>query len=78
MVWVENNYQLSVKYQTLHKQLQTPMKAKLKVPEPLSNKKDELAAREFKKTIKITKSILLVGVCHPQSLKKKSQILVSR
>jgi hypothetical protein len=28
------------------------MKAKLKVPMPLSNKKDELAAREFKKNWK--------------------------
>ena len=47
--WVEDNYQLSVKYQTLHKQLHYRMKAKLKVPKRLSNKKDELAAREFKK-----------------------------
>ena len=48
-VWVEDNYQVSVKYQTLHKQLHYRMKAKLKVPRRLSNKKDELAALEFKK-----------------------------
>ncbi|CBN57128.1 MULTISPECIES: helix-turn-helix domain-containing protein [Kamptonema] len=47
--WVEENYQVSVKYQTLHKQLHYRMKAKLKVPKCLSNKKDELAEREFKK-----------------------------
>jgi len=47
--WVEDNYQVSVKYQTLHKQLRYRMKAKLKVPRRLSNKKDELAAIEFKK-----------------------------
>ncbi|MEG4801441.1 helix-turn-helix domain-containing protein [Microcoleus sp. ARI1-B5] len=29
--WVEDNYQVSVKYQTLHKQLHYRMKAKLKV-----------------------------------------------
>jgi putative transposase len=48
-VWVGDNYQVSVKYQTLHKQLHYRMKAKLKVPRRLSNKKDELAAIEFKK-----------------------------
>jgi hypothetical protein len=42
--WVEDNYQVSVKYQTLHKQLHYRMKAKLKVPRRVSNKKDELAA----------------------------------
>jgi len=47
--WVEDNYQVSVKYQTLHKQLYYRMKAKLKVPRPLSNKKDQEAAIEFKK-----------------------------
>jgi putative transposase len=30
--WVEDPYQISVKYQTLHKQLYYRMKAKLKVP----------------------------------------------
>jgi transposase len=48
-VWVENNYQVSVKYQTLHKQLYYRMKAKLKVPRRLSNKKDIVAAIDFKK-----------------------------
>jgi putative transposase len=47
--WVEDNYQVSVKYQSLHKQLHYRMKAKLKVPRRVSNKKDELAAIEFKK-----------------------------
>ncbi len=47
--WVEDNYQVSVKYQTLHKQLYYRMKAKLKVPRRLSNKKDREAAIEFKK-----------------------------
>jgi len=47
--WVEDNYQVSVKYQTLHKQLYYRMKAKLKVPRRLSNKKDPAAAIEFKK-----------------------------
>jgi hypothetical protein len=47
--WVEDNYQVSVKYQTLHKQLHYRMKAKLKVPWRLSNKKDSAAVIEFKK-----------------------------
>jgi putative transposase len=47
--WVEDNYQVSVKYQTLHKQLYYRMKVKLKVPRRLSNKKDREAALEFKK-----------------------------
>jgi putative transposase len=37
--WVEENYQVSVKYQTLHKQIHYRMKAKLKVSRRLSNKK---------------------------------------
>jgi hypothetical protein len=41
------------------------MKAKLKVPRRLSNKKDPVAAIEFKKTRKIAESRLLVGVKHP-------------
>jgi putative transposase len=49
VTWVENNYQVSVKYQTLHKQVHYRMKAKLKVPRRLSNKKDPAAATEFKK-----------------------------
>jgi transposase len=47
--WVEENYQVSVKYQTLHKQIRYRMKAKLKVPRRLSNKKDPGAATLFKK-----------------------------
>jgi len=47
--WVEDNYQVSVKYQTLHQQVHYRMKAKLKVPRRLSNKKDPAAAIEFKK-----------------------------
>jgi putative transposase len=47
--WVEENYQVSVKYQTLHKQIRYRMKAKLKVPRHLSNKKDPKLASEFKK-----------------------------
>ena len=49
VTWVEDNYQLSVKYQTLHKQVHYRMKAKLKVPRRCSNKKDVSAAIEFKK-----------------------------
>ena len=37
--WVEENYQVSVKYQTLHKEIRYRMKAKLKVSRRLSNKK---------------------------------------
>jgi hypothetical protein len=48
---VEENYQVSVKYQTLHKQIRYRMKAKLKVPRRLSNKKDPAAAIEFKKKL---------------------------
>ena len=46
VTWVEDNYQLSVKYQTLHKQVHYRMKAKLKVPRRCSNKKDASAAIE--------------------------------
>ena len=52
LTWVKNNYQVSVKYQTLHKHLYYRMKAKLKVPRRLSNKKDPAAAIEFKKNYK--------------------------
>jgi putative transposase len=44
--WVEDKYQISVKYQTLHKQVHCPMKAKLKVPRRSSNKKDNAAGIE--------------------------------
>ena len=47
--WVEENYQISVKYQRLHKQLYYRMKAKLKVPKPASIKKDKSPEIEFKK-----------------------------
>jgi len=47
--WVEDNYQISVKYSTLYKQVNERMKAKLKVPRRSSKKKDESAAIEFKK-----------------------------
>jgi transposase len=40
VAWVEDNYQISVKYQTLHKQLHYRMKAKLKAPMRLNNQKD--------------------------------------
>jgi putative transposase len=46
---VKDNYQVSVKYQTLHKQLYYHMKAKLKAPIPVSNKKNEVVALEFEK-----------------------------
>jgi putative transposase len=48
VTWLEDNYQLSVKYQTLHKQVHYRMKAKLKVPRRCSNKKDASAYIEFK------------------------------
>jgi putative transposase len=47
--WVEENYQVSIKYQTLHKQIRYRMKAKLKVPRRSSNKKDPGVALLFKK-----------------------------
>jgi transposase len=47
--WVEDKYQISVKYQTLHKQVHYRMKAKLKVPRRSSIKKDNAAGIEFKK-----------------------------
>lgn len=50
--WVEENYQVSVKYQTLHKQVHYRMKANLKEPKPVSNEKAQEAAIEFKKTSK--------------------------
>jgi putative transposase len=76
--WVEENYQVSVKYQTLHKQIRYRMKAKLKVPRLLSNKKDPAAPIEFKKTRKISESSVLAGFCRSKSSKKGFQVLVSR
>ena len=49
---VEDNYQVSIKYPTLHKQVRYRMKAKLKVPKRLSSKKYPAAAIEFKKNDK--------------------------
>ena len=54
------------------------MKAKLKVPMRLSNKKDPGVASEFKKTKKNSESSIMVGFCRFKSSKKSSQILVSR
>ena len=76
--WVEEKYQISVKYQTLHKQLYYRMKAKLKVPRRSSIKKDKAAGIEFKKTKKTTKSRLVVGVYKPQARRKRTEVLVSR
>jgi putative transposase len=47
--WVEDNYQVSVKYQTLHKQVHYRMKANLKVSNPVSNEEDRDAGIDFKK-----------------------------
>ena len=49
VTWVKDSFQLSVTYQTLHKQVHDRMKATLKVPRRCSNKKDVSAAIEFKK-----------------------------
>jgi len=45
--WVEYQYQTSVNYQTLRKQLYYRIKAKLKVPRRSSLKKDKAAEIEF-------------------------------
>ncbi len=50
--WVEENYQVSVKYQTLHKQVHYRMKANLKEPKPVSNEKAQEVGIEFKKNLK--------------------------
>ena len=63
--WVEDNYQVSLKYQTLHKQVRYRMKAKLKILRRLSSKKDPAAVIELKKNRKIAESGLLVGVHYP-------------
>lgn len=47
--WVKNQYQLDLKYSTLHHQVYSRMKAKLKVPRPSSIKKDPQASSDFKK-----------------------------
>jgi putative transposase len=39
MAWVEDNYQVSVKYQTLDKEVRYRMKAKLKLPSAVVTKK---------------------------------------
>jgi putative transposase len=53
---VEDNYQVSVKYQTLHKQLHDRMKANLKEPKPLSNEKAQEVGIELKKLKKLLKN----------------------
>jgi hypothetical protein len=45
--------------------LPSRIQAKLKVPKRLSNKKEPMAAIEFKKTRKIAESRLVVGVENP-------------
>jgi putative transposase len=45
--WVKDNYQVFIKYLTLHKQVRYRIKAKLKVPRRLSSKKYPAAAIEF-------------------------------
>ena len=71
MTWVEENYQLSVKYQTLHKQVHYRMKAKLKVPRRYSNKKDVSAAIEFKKKLKyLLKTALWLESISPKPAEK--------
>lgn len=47
--WVEKNYNLPVKYSTLHYQVRYRLKAKLKVPRPSSLKKNPDEAIAFKK-----------------------------
>jgi hypothetical protein len=49
VTWIEDNYQLLVKYQTLPKQVNYRINAKLKGSRRCSNKKDVSAAIEFKK-----------------------------
>lgn len=50
--WVEENYQVSVKYQTLHKQVHYRMKANLKEPKPVTNEKAQEGNIEFEKAKK--------------------------
>lgn len=47
--WVKNKYKLDVKYSTLHNQVYSRMKAKLKVQRHSSIKKDPQASSDFKK-----------------------------
>ena len=47
--WLEQSYNLSVKYSTIHNQVRYRLKAKLKVPRPDSTKKDPTASLAFKK-----------------------------
>ncbi|MEG4213804.1 helix-turn-helix domain-containing protein [Microcoleus sp. Pol14C6] len=54
--WVEENYQVSVKYQTLHKQVHYRMKANLKEQKPVSNEKAQDIGIEFKKSKKLLKN----------------------
>jgi hypothetical protein len=50
--WGEDKYQISVKYQTLHKPVHYRMKAKLQLPRPSRIKKDNAAGIEFKKKLR--------------------------
>ncbi|MEG5039900.1 MULTISPECIES: helix-turn-helix domain-containing protein [unclassified Microcoleus] len=54
--WVEENYQISVKYQTLHKQVHYRMKANLKEAKPVINEKAQEAGIDFKKSKKLLKN----------------------
>jgi len=72
VAWVEDNYQVSVKYQTLHKQVRYGMKAKLKVPRCCSNKKDASAAIELKTTKKFAQNSFVVRVYYPRCSKKRN------
>jgi transposase len=47
--WIENNYQITVKYQTLHHQIHYRLKAKLKVPRRSRLKKNQSQGRKLKK-----------------------------
>src|SRR4028119_593002 len=50
VTWVKDNYQISVKYQTLHKQVHYRMKAKLKVPISLKQKDTPFFFSQFPKS----------------------------
>ncbi|MCG5057029.1 MAG: helix-turn-helix domain-containing protein [Limnoraphis sp. WC205] len=52
--WVEENYQISRKYQTLHHQVRYRLQAKLKTPRRSSIKKNPLEETELKKNSKIS------------------------
>lgn len=78
--WVEENYQISRKYQTLHHQVRYRLQAKLKTPRRSSIKKNPLEETELKKkkTQKYPESMFMAGVYHKKSSQKRDKILVSR